>query len=43
MDNKFRRFQESEGIPHIIRLTSDAQWEVINEFSLLVKEILLIG
>jgi|TARA_B100001094_G_scaffold268710_1_gene272568 Fe-S cluster assembly iron-binding protein IscA len=32
MDNKFRRFQESEGIPHIIRLTSDAQWEVINEF-----------
>ena len=32
MDNKFRRYGEQPGIPHIIRTTNDAQWEVINEF-----------
>jgi hypothetical protein len=26
------RYEEQPGIPHIIRLTSDAQWEVTNEF-----------
>jgi len=32
MDNHFRRFSEQNGIPHVIRVTNDAQWEVINEF-----------
>lgn len=26
------RFRERPGIPHIIHLTSNAQWEVVNEF-----------
>ena len=26
------RYQETPGIPHIIRLTSDAQWEVVDKF-----------
>ena len=32
MDNHFRRQREQNGIPHVIRVTNDAQWEVINEF-----------
>ena len=32
MDNQFRRQFEQRGMPHCVKVTGDAQWEVINEF-----------